>query len=695
MAVEEQAAAPAAVVDAADEPMQAEAAAPPTIAPADAAPAPLAADAAPAADAPAPPPDGSGRPIILRLDCGSLIGDAQAVLGAQAAAGGFSADVVVVDPLQACSLGRATAAQLKRLDGYIADYGGRVPNLAALNRSALKSHNPYAQEVRTAGLGGRVAKLGGGGLAGERTRRRRALRRRAGAAARRRAAAAAADARASPLAPTPPPLFPLARPSIGIRPSSSFFKPWTHAPLSPPSQTKYTKQKRTSSPPSLPLFPETKQGLRTLKRQKSLANGDDGPGGAYHAPVSYGGMHGAPSGAYGAPGGGGGAGGGGAGGGGAGAYGGGEFLDRCRDVLGRVLSECGPREMCYHVLARDVFYRPVSETFPTIADDYYSKVERPITFGEIERKLTRRTYEAPQPFADDMRRVFANCRRYNPRPEDLVHRLGARLEGHFEQTWAASGLAAESRARRATAGLAAARFNPCDEEALAAAAAAAGGGGYGAERAPSDYAGGGGGGGGGGSARRPAKPGGASRGLGGGGGGGGRPSRSHGEASSYGGAGNGGGGGDGYGGDGGPSLGYASEHHHPQHQHQHPQQQHEDDGDGGAHDQEQQQLGEDVPHDVLTEVAGAIASLGPDELEHAVGLLNEGVVVVAPDGETELDFARITRASLFAVDAYIRRVQGAPPRAQQHQGEGGGAAVGVTVEQDESDDRGGGGSDDE
>ena len=335
-----------------------------------------------------------------------------------------------------------------------------------------------------------------------------------------------------------------------------------------------------------------------------------------------------------------------------------DFLDRCRDVLARVLSECGPREMCYHVLARDVFYKPVSETFPTIADDYYSKVDKPITFGEIERKLTRRQYEAPQFFADDMRLVFANCRRYNPRPEDLVHRLGARLEGHFEQAWAASGLAAESRARRATAGLAAARFNPCDEEAAALAA----GGGYGGD----EY---GAGGGGGGSARRAPRPGG-SRGAGGGG----RPSRSHGEASSFGAGGAGAGGlagadTAGYGGVGGAEQAAAED-----------QQQQE--GEEGAEG--------DVPHDVLTEVAGAIPTLEPDQLAHAVGLLNEGVVVTTPVGETELDFARITRASLFAVDSYIRQVQGLPPRAE----DAGGAVV-VQQEQEDDDDGNGGGSDDD
>jgi hypothetical protein len=342
-----------------------------------------------------------------------------------------------------------------------------------------------------------------------------------------------------------------------------------------------------------------------------------------------------------------------------------DFLDRCRDVLARVLSECGPREMCYHVLARDVFYKPVHETFPTIADDYYSKVEKPITFGEIERKLTRRAYEQPQQFADDMRLVFSNCRRYNPRPEDLVHRLGARLEGHFEQAWAASGLAAESRARRATAGLAAARFNPCDEEAAAAAAAAGGGGG-------DEYGGVGG------SARRVPRPGG-SRGPAGGGG---RPSRSHGEASSFGAGAGGAGGAD--------TAGYAGAGDLPA-----PPDKAAgvlEGGEGAGGEGDEMMEGEEVPHDVLTEVAGAIPTLEPEQLAHAVGLLNEGVVVTTPEGETELDFARITRASLFAVDAYIRQAQGLPPREE---GGGGGGGVVVQQEQEEDDDRNGNGSDDD
>jgi hypothetical protein len=354
----------------AEAPAAAAAAAPATDAAAADAPKPADGDAKPAdaAAAPAAAADGSGRPIILRLDCGSLIGDAQAVRGATAAtaAGGFSSDVVVVDPLHACSLGRATTAQLQKLDGFIEAYKSRVPNLAALNRSALKSHNPYAQEVRQhhtcCGCCRRVLVVGGvAKKTTGRTKRRRLQRRRAAAARRRRAL-------------PNPSIFP-GRVPTPLPPLPSF--PQNNNPKNNPKNNTKNNQ---NNPPKNPPSPPEKQGQRALKRQKSLANGDDA-GGAFHhhaGPVGYGGMHGGSHGhgAFGA---------GGPGAGGPGA----DFLDRCRDVLARVLSECGPREMCYHVLARDVFYKPVSETFPTIADDYYAKVERPITFGEIERKITR------------------------------------------------------------------------------------------------------------------------------------------------------------------------------------------------------------------------------------------------------------------------------------------------------------------
>lgn len=117
------------------------------------------------------------------------------------------------------------------------------------------------------------------------------------------------------------------------------------------------------------------QGQRALKRQKSLPNGDPAIG--------------SPTGA---------------GAGGAAAYGGaggeGDWVRKCWGVLNAIYADVGPKEYCYNLPAKDVFYKTVSETFPGVATQYYSIVRNPITFRDIEGRLHNNMYEGPQQFAD-------------------------------------------------------------------------------------------------------------------------------------------------------------------------------------------------------------------------------------------------------------------------------------------------------
>jgi hypothetical protein len=63
--------------------------------------------------------------------------------------------------------------------------------------------------------------------------------------------------------------------------------------------------------------------------------------------------------------------------------------------------------------------------------------------------------------AQDMRLVFENCKKYNPLPTDPVRLAALKLSESFEQNWISSGLCAEvQRAKRATAGIAAPKFEP-------------------------------------------------------------------------------------------------------------------------------------------------------------------------------------------------------------------------------------------
>ncbi len=77
-----------------------------------------------------------------------------------------------------------------------------------------------------------------------------------------------------------------------------------------------------------------------------------------------------------------------------------DFHMRCREVLEKVYHEIGPKEDCYGVPAKDVFYKPVEETFPAAADLYYSKIARPMTLRAIEDRLIQRSYAVPQEFCD-------------------------------------------------------------------------------------------------------------------------------------------------------------------------------------------------------------------------------------------------------------------------------------------------------
>ncbi|KAF8072575.1 poc1a [Scenedesmus sp. PABB004] len=308
-----------------------------------------------------------------------------------------------------------------------------------------------------------------------------------------------------------------------------------------------------TSPRAMLLPPRTAaaaaaQVQRAIKRQRSLANGEVPPFASPEHLATPGG-------------------------------GGGDFGGKCMEVLQRVLGACGSIGMVYHLPARDVFYRPVSETFPGIADQYYRLITRPMTFRTIEERLRAGAYAGAQEFADDMRLVFDNCKTFNPLPNDPVRIACLRLSEVFEQQWVATGLCAESaRARRTNAGVAAPKFEPEDFD-------------------PAPHR--------------------ARDGLG--------RLQSH-EVSSY---------------------------------------------------REEEVEQHAIPEDVLQEVAAALPELGPDNLQVALGKFNEGVVSYDEEGEVELDLEKVDYASLMDVDAYIRQVNGLPPREMPARGGGGGGGGGA------------------
>lgn len=177
--------------------------------------------------------------------------------------------------------------------------------------------------------------------------------------------------------------------------------------------------------------PYREEGQRALKRQKSLPNGDP----AFGSPTAA------------------------AGGGSAfGAAGEGDWVRKCWGVLNAIYADVGPKEYCYNLPAKEVFYKTVGETFPGVAAQYYSIIRNPITFRDIEGRLHNNAYDSAQTFADDLRLLFDNAVLFTPNATDPVHRLAARLRGRFEEAWAGTGLCQESRGRRSNAGVARERF---------------------------------------------------------------------------------------------------------------------------------------------------------------------------------------------------------------------------------------------
>lgn len=124
------------------------------------------------------------------------------------------------------------------------------------------------------------------------------------------------------------------------------------------------------------------------------------------------------------------------------------FYQKSLNILEEVSKELGK-----HV---EIFNKPVdAKQVP----DYYTIVKTPMDLGTIKEKLVKGAYQAPKEFADDMRLVWTNCFLYNKKG-DFVEKLGQRASQKFENYWAMSGFADEPRSKRATAGLAAPKYDP-------------------------------------------------------------------------------------------------------------------------------------------------------------------------------------------------------------------------------------------
>eukprot|EP00798_Chlamydomonas_sp_ICE-L_P023334 gene23334-30582_t len=138
------------------------------------------------------------------------------------------------------------------------------------------------------------------------------------------------------------------------------------------------------------------------------------------------------------------------------------ILKKCVSWLGSLREPMDAKVAFYKPVNREdlpdaniAFYKPVNKE---VLVDYDLIVNNPICLQQIEEKLKMRRYSCVHDFSDDMKLLDSNCKLYNPE-NDPYRKVGDRLATMFEQLWVSSGMSGE-RGKRATAGVAAPKYDP-------------------------------------------------------------------------------------------------------------------------------------------------------------------------------------------------------------------------------------------
>lgn len=97
------------------------------------------------------------------------------------------------------------------------------------------------------------------------------------------------------------------------------------------------------------------------------------------------------------------------------------LTNKCLEILRRLMTQP----------ASYLFNEPVNPERDQ-CPDYYLVINTPMDFGSIKAKLEHLEYPSPDAFADDVRLVFQNAVRYNPRPEHFVNIAACQLSEIFE-----------------------------------------------------------------------------------------------------------------------------------------------------------------------------------------------------------------------------------------------------------------------
>lgn len=79
------------------------------------------------------------------------------------------------------------------------------------------------------------------------------------------------------------------------------------------------------------------------------------------------------------------------------------------------------------------FYKPVDAKTLGLTD-YYDIIKKPMDFGTVKKKMDQRLYQNVNEFASDVRLIFSNCYKYNPRDHDVVQ-MAKKLQSHFDSRY--------------------------------------------------------------------------------------------------------------------------------------------------------------------------------------------------------------------------------------------------------------------
>lgn len=128
------------------------------------------------------------------------------------------------------------------------------------------------------------------------------------------------------------------------------------------------------------------------------------------------------------------------------------WLEKCKDILSSLVEFLPNTPTPY----RDTFYFPVD---PKVVPGYAKMVKKPMWLQKVEQRIAGKHYQNPVEVYQDVKLVWKNCEVYNK--GNPYGETGKSADAFFEEKWSASGLGDDTtRSKRATAGVAAAKFDP-------------------------------------------------------------------------------------------------------------------------------------------------------------------------------------------------------------------------------------------